>query len=283
MKINLKKSLATAALACSLVLTASAQELKLPAPSPTQTVSQDFALSNISLSYSRPSKKGRVIFGDLVPYGQIWRTGANSPTKIKFGEDVSIDGKPVPAGEYALYSIPGENEWTFILSKNLKLWGSIGYNQADDLLRFTAKPMSVPFDVESFTILFGSQTANTVDIQLLWANTAVGFTVKADIDAKIAANIDQAMKAEKKPYFQAAYYYYEKGLDINKAYSWVNEAAKAQPDAYWIEHLKAKIQLKKGDKKAAIATAESSMKKAEAQKNPDYVALNKKLIAEASK
>ncbi|WP_207420593.1 DUF2911 domain-containing protein [Desertivirga brevis] len=281
--MNLKRGLASTFLAVALTVSSYAQDLKLPAPSPTQTINQDFALSNISINYSRPGMKGRTIFGDLVPYGQVWRTGANSPTKIKFGEDVSIEGKAVPAGEYALYTIPGQSEWTFILSKNLKLWGSMGYNQADDLLRFTAKPQTLPFSVENFTILFGSQTANTVDVQLLWANVAVGFNVKADIDNKIRANIDAAMQGEKKPYFQAASYYYEKGLDINKALTWANEAVKAQPDAYWVEHLKAKIQLKKGDKKAAIASAESSMKKAEAQKNPDYVALNKKLIAEANR
>jgi hypothetical protein len=281
--MNFKRGLASTFLAVALTVSSYAQDLKLPAPSPTQTINQDFALSNISINYSRPSMKGRAIFGDLVPYGQVWRTGANSPTKIKFGEDVSIEGKAVPAGEYALYSIPGQSEWTFILSKNLKLWGAMGYNPGDDLLRFTAKPQALPFSVETFTILFGGQTANTVDVQLLWANVAVGFNVKADIDSKIRTNIDAAMQGEKKPYFQAASYYYEKGLDINKALTWANEAVKAQPDAYWVEHLKAKIQLKKGDKKAAIASAESSMKKAEAQKNPDYVALNKKLIAEANK
>ncbi|WP_407429862.1 DUF2911 domain-containing protein [Arcticibacter sp.] len=260
-----------------------AQDVKLPAPSPAQTVTQEFALSNISVSYSRPAVKGRTIFGDLVPYGQIWRTGANSPTKIKFGEPVSINGKPVPAGEYALYTIPGESQWTFILSKKLSLWGSSGYQEADDLMRFSAAPQQLPLNVENFTILFTNQTANAVDIQLLWANVAVGFTVKADIDDRILASIDQAMKGEKKPYFQAASYYFEKGLDINKAAAWATEAVKLQPDAYWVEHLKAKILLKKNDKKGAIAAAQSSMKKAEAQNNPDYVALNKKLIAEAGK
>jgi len=260
-----------------------AQDVKLPSPSPAQTLTQEFALSNITLSYSRPAVKGRTIFGDLVPYGQIWRTGANSPAKIKFGEPVTIDGKPVPAGEYAIYTIPGEKQWTFILSKKLSLWGSIGYQESDDLMRFTATPQQLPLNVENFTILFSNQTANSVDVQLLWANVAVGFAVKADIDDQILSSIDQAMKGEKKPYFQAASYYFEKGLDIDKAANWVTEAVKSQPDAYWVEHLKAKILLKKGDKKGAIAAAQSSMKKAETQKNPDYVALNKKLIVQAGK
>ncbi len=280
---HLRKILACACVALVFTAPGFAQGVKTPAASPTQTINQDFALSSISVTYSRPAMKGRTIFGDLVPYGEVWRTGANSPTKIKFGEDVTVNGKAVPAGEYALYTIPGKDQWTFILSKKLTLWGASGYSQADDLMRFTAVPQELPFNIENFTILFGSQTANSVEVQLLWANVIVGFDVKADIDDKILTSIEAAMKGEKKPYFQAASWYYEKGLDLDKALNWANEAVKAQPDAYYIEHLKAKIQLKKGDKKGAIASATSSMKKAETQKNPDYVALNKKLIAEASK
>lgn len=280
---NIRRVIAMAVTSVMLSANLQAQDVKLPAPSPAQTVTQEFALSDITLSYSRPAVKGRTIFGDLVPYGQIWRTGANSPTKIKFGESVTIDGKPVPAGEYAIYTIPGDKQWTFILSKKLSLWGSVGYQESDDLLRFTATPKQLPLNVENFTFLFVNQTANSVELQLLWADVAVGFTIKADIDDRILSSIDQAMKGEKKPYFQAASYYFEKGLDINKAVAWINEAVKSQPDAYWVEHLKAKILLKKGDKKGAIAAAQSSMKKAENQKNPDYVALNKKLITQASK
>lgn len=280
---NLRRVLVIAVTGVILSGSLKAQDVKLPAASPAQTVTQEFALSTISLSYSRPAVKGRTIFGDLVPFGQIWRTGANSPTKIKFGEAVTINGKAVPAGEYALYSIPAKDEWTFILSKKLSLWGSMGYQESDDLMRFSAKPQELPFNVENFTIVFGNQSANSVDVQLLWANLSVGFTVKADIDDRILSSLDAAMKGEKKPYFQAATYYYEKGLDLEKAANWATEAVKAQPDAYWVEHLKAKILLKKGDKKGAIASAQSSIKKAESQKNPDYVALNKKLIAEASK
>lgn len=278
-----KKCFITASVVFFLAVHAFAQEVKLPAASPAQSITQEFALSNISVTYSRPAVKGRVIYGDLVPFGQIWRTGANSPTKIKFGEDVSIDGKAVPAGEYALYSIPSAKEWTFILSKNLALWGSMGYNESDDLVRFTATPQQIPVSIENFTILFANQSENSVVVQLLWDNVVVGFTVMADIHDKIMSAIDVGMESDKKPYLQAARYYFEKGLDINKALTWVTAAVKEQPEAYWAEYLKAQIQLKKGDKKGAIAAAQHAMKEAEAQKNPDYVALNKKLIAEAAK
>ena len=280
MKPSIKLGLVAA---FALFASTAISQVKLPAASPTQTINQDFALSNISLTYSRPSVKGRDIFGQLVPYGAVWRTGANASTKIKFGEDVSIDGKAVPAGEYSLFSIPGAKEWTFILSKNLKGWGSMGYNDSEDLLRFKATSQKLPFNIETFTMLFSNQTQNSVDVQLLWDNVAVSFTVKADIDAKVMASIAEGMKGDKKPYAQAATYYFDNGKDLKQALVWANEAVKAQPEAYWLEHLKAKIQLKLGDKKGAIASAESSMKKAEAQKNPDYVALNKKLIASASK
>jgi hypothetical protein len=262
---------------------AQGQGLKMPQPSPTQTLTQDFALSTVSVTYSRPSAKGRNIFGDLVPFGQVWRTGANSSTKIKFGEDVSVNGKAVPAGEYALYTIPGQNEWTIILSKNLKSWGAMGYNKEEDVARFTVTPQKLPFNVETFTIMLGNQTPNSLEVDIIWADVAVTFNVKADIDSKIMSSIDATMQGEKKPYFEAAYYYFENGKDLKKALVWATEAVKAQPEAYWVEHLKAKIHLKLGDKKGAIAAAESSMKKAETQKNPDYVALNKKLIAEAGK
>lgn len=260
-----------------------AQELKIPSPSPTQTIKQEFALSEISIVYSRPSAKGRVIFGDLVKYDTIWRTGANSSTKITFGEDVKINGKAVPAGQYSLFTKPGKTEWEIILSKNLESWGAMGYKPDQDFMRFKVKSNKLADHVETFTIVFANQKSNTVDIQLMWEKTSVSFTVSAEIDEKIMSGIEGAMKGEKKPYFQAAAYYYENNKDLNKALGWVNEAAKAEPNAFWIEHLKAKIQYKLKDYKGAITSAESSKLKAKEQGNADYMALNDKLIAEAKK
>ncbi|HYG39431.1 MAG TPA: DUF2911 domain-containing protein [Cytophagales bacterium] len=259
------------------------QGLKLPSPSPTQTIKQEFALSEVSITYSRPSAKGRVIFGDLVKYDTIWRTGANSSTKITFGDDVKINGKGVPAGQYALFTRPGKSEWEIILSKNLETWGSMGYKPDADFMRFKVKSSSIPEHVETFTILFSNVKPASMDIQLVWEKTAVSFTISAEIDSEIMANIEEAMKGEKKPYFQAAAYYYETNRDLPKALEWVNEAVKGEPKAYWVEHLKAKIQYKLQDFKGAIASAESSKGKAKEQGNPDYVALNEKLIAEAKK
>ncbi|SMO60137.1 DUF2911 domain-containing protein [Solitalea koreensis] len=259
---------------------AKAQGLKTPQPSPAQSIRQDFALSSIEIDYSRPGVKGRKIFGDLVPYNKVWRTGANNATKIIFGEDVKLNGNAIAAGEYALYTIPGENEWEIIINKGVKNWGTV-YKQEEDVLRFKAKTRKLPSSVETFSITFDNVKPSSTDIDLRWDNVEVYFTVTAEIDSKIMANITEAMKGEKKPYFQAANYYYENNKDLKQALVWADEAIKTQPDAYWIYHLKAKIQLKLKDYKGAIETAEVSKTKAAADKNDDYVTLNNKLIAEA--
>jgi hypothetical protein len=257
-------------------LGAFAQGIKTPAPSPGQTIKQDFALSSIEVNYSRPAAKGRKIFGDLVPFGKMWRTGANGQTLITFGEDVTVGGKAVKAGKYSLLSVPGKTEWEIILAKPET--SVFNYKAENEVTRFTAKASSLPMNVESFMILFGAQTSNSVNMSIIWENTEVEFPIVADIDTKIMAEIDKAMNVDSKPYFAAASYYFDNGKDLTKALAWANRAVDAQPDAYWIAHLKAKIQAKAGDKAGAIATAKKSLELATKGNNPDYVALNEKLI-----
>jgi len=256
-----------------------AQGIKTPAPSPTQTIKQDFALSSIEINYSRPAAKGRKVFGDLVPFGKIWRTGANGATKITFGEDVKVGGMPVKAGSYAIYSVPNASEWEIIINKGANNSGLTGYKTEDDVARFKVKPMTLPMNIESFTILLGNLTASSASVQILWENTAVEFPVVADIDSKIMAQINTAMTVDSRPYFQAATYYFDNGKDINKALEWANKAVEAQPTAFWVLHLKAKVQAKAGDKAGAKATAMKSIELAKEAKNDDYVVLNQKLIA----
>lgn len=256
-----------------------AQGIKTPAPSPTQTLKQDFALSSIEINYSRPAAKGRKVFGDLVPFGKIWRTGANGATKITFGEDVKVGGMPVKAGSYAIYSVPNASEWEIIINKGANNSGLTGYKTEDDVARFKVKPMTLPMNIESFTILLGNLTASSASVQILWENTAVEFPVVADIDSKIMAQINTAMTVDSRPYFQAATYYFDNGKDINKALEWANKAVEAQPTAFWVLHLKAKVQAKAGDKAGAKATAMKSIELAKEAKNDDYVVLNQKLIA----
>ena len=256
-----------------------AQGIKTPAPSPTQTLKQDFALSSIEINYSRPAAKGRKVFGDLVPFGKIWRTGANGATKITFGEDVKVGGIPVKSGSYAIYSVPNANEWEIIINKGANNSGLTGYKTEDDVARFKVKPMQLSMNIESFTIMLGNLTASSASVQILWENTAVEFPVVADIDSKIMAQINTAMTVDSRPYFQAASYYFDNGKDINKALEWANKAVEAQPTAFWVLHLKAKVQAKAGDKAGARATDMKSIELAKEAKNDDYVVLNQKLIA----
>lgn len=258
---------------------ANAQAIKTPAPSTTQIIKQDFALSSIEIVYSRPNMKGRVVFGDLAPLGKLWRTGANAATKVIFGEDVKVGGVPVKAGTYVLYTIPNKDEWEIILNKGLNNWGVDGYKAEEDVAKFKVKPMALPMNVETFTMQIADIMPASANIQIMWEKTAVSFPITADIDAKISKSIENAMNVDNRPYFQAASYYFETGKDLTKALSWADKAIETNSKAFWIMHLKAKIQAKLNDKAGAIKTANESIIAAKEAKNEDYVALNEKLIA----
>lgn len=279
------KPITTISLLLALILvagTSQAQSLKIPAASPKQTLEQDFALSTIKIEYSRPSVKGRTVFGDLVPYGKMWRTGANQSTKITFSDDVKIEGKDVKAGTYALYTIPNKDMWDVMLTKDLTLGGNVGdYKTDQEVVRFKVKPSTLAQSIETFTINVNDIRTNSAVIEMLWANTRVAFNVSTDIDDRIMKNIESVVIKDNRPYFQAANYYYENDKDLNKALEWVNKAADNNPDAYWVLHTKAKIQMKLKDYKGAIATAEQSKAKAAADQNDEYVKMNDKLIADA--
>lgn len=275
---------ATVALLMLSAFRADAQQLKTPAPSPLQTLDQAFALSNIKIEYSRPSAKGRTIYGDLVPFGKVWRTGANASTKITFGEDVKVEGNALSAGTYALYTIPNKDSWEIMFYKDLKLGGDVAnYKQENEVLRIKVKPSALANKVETFTINVNDITPSSANVHLDWEQTRVAFNVVADIDTKIMKDIETAIEKDNKPYFAAASYYYENNKDMSKALEWVNKAAEQNPKAFWIIHLKAKIQMKLKDAKGAIESAEKSMALAKDAKNDDYVKMNEKLIAEAKK
>ncbi|MDI9859970.1 DUF2911 domain-containing protein [Flectobacillus roseus] len=265
--------------AAAAIMTAQAQGIKTPAPSPTQTIKQDFALSSIEVNYSRPNMKGRTVFGDLAPYGKLWRTGANAATKVTFGEDVTVGGVAVKAGTYVLYTVPNKDEWEVIFNKGLGNWGIDGYKKEEDVARFKVKPVALPSSVETFTIQLGNVTPATADIQVSWEKTQINIPVVADIDSKISKSIETAMNVDNRPYFQAASYYFEAGKDLKQALAWTNKAIENSPKAFWMVHLKAKILAKMGDKAAAVTAANQSIILAKEAKNDDYVALNEKLIA----
>lgn len=280
------KTFKTFALATAITLAATNvnAQFKSPAPSPLQTVKQAFALSDISVEYSRPSAKGRVVFGDVVPYGKIWRTGANGATKITFGEDVKVEGVAVTAGTYALYTIPNKDSWEIMLYKDLSLGGNTAdYKKENEVAHFTVKSKNLNDRVETFSIDMADLTTTTTNIELNWEKTRVSFAVVADIDAKMMKSIETALAVDNRPYFQAANYYYENNKDLNKALEFVNKGIEQNPKAFWMVQLKAKIQTKLNDKKGAIASAEQVKVLATEAKNDDYVKQAEKVIAENKK
>jgi hypothetical protein len=268
-------------LACSAAIYSSsmAQNLRLPQPSTPQTVKQDFGLSNIELSYSRPNVKGRKIFGDLVPFGKVWRTGANQATTLTFGDPVTIGGITIPAGKYGLLSIPGADEWTIIITHQLDVTNAAAYKPDQDVVRIKATPQTLPFSLETFTMIFSDVNSSTLNLQLLWDNSFVQFPISTDIDTRIMGQIDNAMNKDNHPYYTAAFYYLENGKDLNKALEWFDKAIAQDPTAYFAVYQKARCLAKLGKKQDAVTTARKSIELAKTANNADYVTLNEKLIA----
>lgn len=253
-------------------------QVKMPAPSPTQTIKQDFAMGNIELTYSRPSAKGRKVFGDLVPYNKLWRTGANGATIIKFSDPVEIKGKRVDTGSYALYTIPGAESWEIILNKGLKNWGVDGYKESEDVIRIMVEPMKMKNNIETFTMQFADIKGESCELHIIWAKTAVVIPITASIREKVKAQIEAAMQTEKKPYWQAAQFYNEYEKNSTKALEYASKAVEANPKAFWMWLYKARIQKDLGDKAGALVSAQKSLELATAEKNDDYIKMNEELI-----
>ncbi|MFC5282537.1 DUF2911 domain-containing protein [Pedobacter alpinus] len=276
MKSLIKSSYLT--LAAILIASFSYSQALMPQPSSGQTIIQDFGLGKVTVIYSRPDAKGRKVFGNLVPYNEVWRTGANNATSITFTDEVMLAGNKVPAGTYGLFTIPTENEWTIILNKTAQQWGSYDYKKDDDVLRIQVKPSATTTKTETFTIQFANVAPASMHLNLSWENTALSIPLTVDLDTKVMANIEKAMAGEKKPYFAAAQYYYTNNKDLKQALAWVSEAEKADGKAPWIKLWKAKILLKIGDKKAAAVTATEGLNLAKQINNKEYIKLNQELL-----
>jgi hypothetical protein len=278
------KKLSTIVLLILATFAAEAQVLA-PASSPAGSVYTSVGLTDIKVEYSRPRARGRKIFGTepnvLVPYGQIWRTGANNGTTISFSEDVTVEGVAVPKGSYLIFTWPGASEWTVALYKDVTLGGNTGgYDKTKEAANFKVKSEKLAEKVETFTIQIGdiSDDSKSAKVQIAWENTSVKFNVKVDYDAKVMKSIDTYTKVSPNNYLSAAVYYLENGKDLNQALTWINEAAKSNPKAYWILYQKARIQKAIGDKKGATESATASLTEAKAANNRDYQAMNEELI-----
>lgn len=261
------------------LLAVEAQSIKTPAASPTQTLKQDLGIGTVELYYSRPAVKGRKIFGDLVPFGQVWRTGANQATTLTFSDEVVIGGKKIAAGKYGFLTIPDKSEWTLILTKQLDVTSPAAYKQESDVVRVKAKTTATAAPVESFTIQFANVKPTGADLQVMWDNTSVSLPIDTDIDRKVMTQITDVMTKDNRPYYQAGLYYLENGKDLNQALSWLDKAVDQQPNAFWIHHQRANALAKLGRKQEAKQSAQKSMDLAKQQNNSDYVRLNEKLIA----
>lgn len=264
--------------ACAVIATADAQTLKTPQPSPTQTIKQDFGIGNIELSYSRPGMKGRKIFGDLVPYGKVWRTGANSATTLTFSDSVTIGGVKIAPGKYGLLTIPGKDQWTLIISKQTDVTSPAAYKQENDVVRVNAKPETTKDALETFTMQFANVKSTTADLQIMWDNVVVSLPIATNVESKIMAQINNLMNRDNRPYYQAAMYYMETGKDLNQALVWLNKAIEQNPNAFYIYHQKANALARLGKKEEARAAAQKSIELAKEAENDDYVELNKKLL-----
>jgi hypothetical protein len=254
-------------------------QIAMPQPSPLGTVTQKVGLTDVTIVYSRPSAKGRKVFGDVVPYGELWRTGANKSVKFSISDSVLVGGKKIGKGDYSIFTIPGEKEWTIIINKAVDLSGTNGYKEADDLVRFTVAPSKTGF-TESFTFNFANLTNTSADVELSWEETKVSFKIEVTVDDKVMKNIDAALNPSANSYFGAARYYYETERDSKQALAWINKALEIGGDKYWILRVKSLIQARLEDYKGAVETAEKSKALALADDDGAYVKMNETSIAE---
>ena len=271
--------------AATLGVFAANAQITMPAPSPVQTIVQNFGLGKIELTYSRPSIKGRMLFkekSELAPLGVLWRTGANAATKLKFSDNVTIGGKLIDTGSYALYTIPGKDQWTIIINKGFNNSGSTGYKESDDVVRFMVTPDKMKESIESFTMQFSDIKPESCELHLMWGNTAVRIPITTNVKDRIRAQVEKALGADKVDagvYQSAANFYYEWDKDLNKALSNAAKATEANPKAYYLFILKARIEKDLGDKVSAKADAEKCITLALDAKNEDYVRMAKELVS----
>jgi hypothetical protein len=284
MKITLIRSLSVyaASLVAAVSLFAQAAKVDFPRPSPAANVKQRFGLTDVEITYSRPGVKGREVYGQLEPYGVIWRTGANEATRIKFSTPVKFGGKDLAAGEYALFSIPGASEWTIILNQAVGDWGAYKYEEKNDVIRVTVAPVKITEPVESFTIDLNDLHDGWATLNLLWQNTRVPVKIENGTVATVVKQIDAAMAGDPKPgaglYDNAAMFYLNNGLDLSKAAEWAAVAVQMKPSFSSYYH-QALVLAKKGDKAGAIASAHKSLELVNGAAKDEYTRLNKMLIA----
>jgi hypothetical protein len=283
----MKKILVTGALLLAFMV--SSAQIKTPQASPSAAIEQAVGLTNVKIEYSRPSAKGRSVYGELVPFGKLWRTGANGNTIVTFSEDVVISGKTLAKGQYALYTLPKADSWDIIFYTDTNNWGlPEKWDDKKEALRATVKPEFLSRNVETFTIGVNNLDNDYGYLEIAWEKTMVALKFEVPTKQTALKSIETALAGPTSTdYFAAAQYYYQSGGDQNKALTWINAAVEKTPKGqevpFYILRQKSLIQAKLGDKKGAIETAKLSQAAAEKANNADYVKMNKDSIQEWSK
>lgn len=276
--------LAACCFTAELMAQPAAPRIQFPDASQAASIKQRVGVTDVEIIYSRPNMNGRVIFGGLVPYGTVWRTGANSATKISFSTAVKFGGAEVPPGTYALFTIPGQDEWTIILGKGPEQWGAFSYDPKNDVARVKAKPQQRAQALESFTITFPQIEREAAQLELAWDRVVVPVRITVDVKSVLVPQIEAAMASAepKKPYYRASEFYFENDIDLKKAITWISAADAAQPKNFFLLHRKAVMLAKAGDKANALAAANESLELAKKETSPEmrdeYVRLNSDLI-----
>ncbi|WP_370214893.1 DUF2911 domain-containing protein [Mesoflavibacter profundi] len=277
------KKLFTLLLVLTVSFTVNAQ-IETPQPSPSQKIEQKVGLTDVTLEYSRPSMKGRTIFGDLVPHGKLWRTGANKNTTVTFSTDVTIGGKAVKAGTYAIFTKPNANNWEVLFYSDANNWGTPqNWDESKVAASVTTEVYEIPMDIETFTISFDDLTNDSAVIGIMWEKTYVGVKFEVPTDKAVTAAITKVMNGPSADdYYASARYYLESGKDINQAVVWMDKAVEMTKDnpRFWWLRQQSLIKAKAGDKKGAIKAAKASLEGAEKAGNADYIKMNKDSLKE---
>lgn len=263
----MKRLSLTFAAALALVLAAAAvraQQIDFPRLSPTASVSQYVGITQVTIQYSRPGVKGRQIWGALVPYGEVWRTGANENTTIAFSTAVKVEGKELAAGTYGLQTIPGEGEWTLILSKDADAWGAFEYKQENDALRAALKPRPAP-DEERLSFRFDELSDNGATVVLRWEKVEVPFRVEVDTPKLVAEKAKSNLRWQSA--YQAASYCIDNDTCLEDAARWL-ASSRALQETFWNLRAQARLEAKRGDAKAAVAWGEKALAAAKGANPP---------------
>ncbi len=257
-------------------------QIKTPQPSPFGKIEQTVGLTDVKIEYSRPNMRGRTIFGDLVPYGETWRTGANANTTISFSDDVTIDGKSLKKGTYALYTVPNKDSWDVIFYSDSSNWGTPEkWDDSKVALKTKAKVSELPFKMETFTIILNDVMSDSVLLEFAWETTLASLTINVPTEATTMASIEKVMNGPGPgDYFAAASYYHDAGKDLKKAHEWIVKATENEQDAYWMWRRRSLIEAELGMKQEAIASAKKSLAAAQKANNKDYVKMNQDSLKE---